>query len=333
MGLFFRKASLFILPFFILGLIYIAIDPYKKVWSYKNYNSTLVMLNRGDVSTMVYLKNRSHYQYNSFIFGSSRSTSFTSREWGKYLPKGSLAYSYGSWNEPIEGIYAKVALLDSLHAPLKNALIIVDVDRTFPKLDFNPIVNDHYLVSKKSKFDYHLSGLLSFYKSPVLVLSSLDYSIFHKKRGYMNGFIGQPSAELDSVNNDWAPDSEIGIEKDLKYYYSHPINKFYKRSGKQRVAEKSISAEKQQCLEKIKAIFKKNGTNCKIIVSPLYDQIKLNPEDRVTLNKIFGAENIYDYSGVNSVTNDVYNFSNDVIHYRKKAANIILKEIYTPKAQ
>lgn len=329
MKLFFRKAGLFVLPFVLLIVLYVAIDPYKKIWHYDVYLCDYVMLNRGDISTKVYLNNRDKYKFDSFIFGSSRSTAFTSRQWGQYLSRYNTPYSYGSWNEPIEGIYNKLALVDSLNDNINNALIIFDVDRTFiDSKDFNPLSGDHYLVSKKSFFDYQTNAIINYFKDPALVLSSIDYNLFHVKRPYMKGFIGMEKGDLDPVNNDWDLNSEKRIISDSANYYNKVLYKFYKRSSTQRYAGIQITKKKELFLNRMKAIFDKRHTKYKIVIAPLYDQIKLNPVDLALLNKIFGVNNVYDYSGINSKTNNIYNFAYDVVHFRKKLGNIILKEIY-----
>jgi hypothetical protein len=328
MKIFLKKIFLLVLPFFIILVCYFITDPFKKIWKYDSYFCSYVMLNRGDVSTRVYLKNLEKYKYDSFIFGSSRSTAYASREWSKYLPQGSVAYSFGSWNEPIIGIYKKLCLIDSLKGTIKNALLIFDVDRTFidPPLG---LINDHFLISGISKFDYYLNDFRGYLKNPNLMLSSVDYSLFHKKRAYMDGFVGMKKTDLDPVNNDWEPNSESVILEDSANYYNKAKDKFYKRPATQTYAPREIDEEHKMYLLKIAAFFKKYNTNYKIVIGPLYDQVKFHPEDMALLKSIFKQGSIYDYSGINDITNDIYNFCSDVIHYRKKVGNMILKDIYS----
>ncbi len=321
----------FLLPFFLMIGIYVVIDPYKKIWHHSVYLCDYIMLNRGDVSTHVYLYNRHLYKFNSFIFGSSRSTAFTSSSWSNYLHSPNVPFSYGSWNESVEGIYNKMALIDSLNDKLDNAIVIFDVDKTFAdQSSYNPISNDHYLIAKKSIFDYQLSGIVNYYEDPLTVITSIDFSLFHKRRKYMTKFIGMKAGDLNPINNDWLPNSEKQILSDSVSYYNHTIlKKFYNRSTIQRYAPKQITRQQEFFLMKIKGIFTKKHTRYKIIISPLYDQLKFNPVDFTLLTRIFGSENIYDYSGINSKTNNIYNYNNDVIHFRKKLANTIFHEIYT----
>jgi len=328
---FLKKAFLFVLPLLIIGACYIITDPFQNVLNHDVYLFNYMMLSRGNVSTKVYLKFKDKYKYDSFIFGSSRSTSHTSKEWAKYLSKNNVPYSFGAWNESIEAMYRRIKLIDSLKKPIKNAFILVDVDRTFAKSDtdrsddFN---GDHYLISGISQYDYYMSDFYSYLKSPRLIITSIDYNLFHQQRAYMDGFFSMKKGDLDPVNNDWDPNSETKILKDSVAYYKAAEGKFYQRPGIQKISLKKISKKKEQYLQKIATIFRKHQTRCKIVIAPLYDQIKINPADILVLDNIFGKTNVYDYSGINAITNNQFNYGNDVIHYRKKVGNIIFKEIY-----
>ncbi|CAN5172603.1 hypothetical protein BH09BAC6_BH09BAC6_15340 [soil metagenome] len=317
MKLFFKKLFVFTVPFILLIALYIIIDPYKTIKHYNIYLPEYIMLNRGDISTRVFLSNYKKYKFDSFIFGSSRSCAYTGKEWSRYLPEGSKTFSFGGWVDPIEGIYRRLALVDSLNNTIKNVLIIVDIDDTFIRQDANPVAGDHYLISKKSLFDYHLMGIINYYSDPLTVITSIDYSLFHAKRGYMKKFIGMEAGDLDPINNDWGLNSEYRILSDSANYYKRLLKTFYKRPPQQRYSGIQLSPNKQLLLKKIREIFDRRHTHYKFVLSPLYDQVKFNPFDLNTLVAIFGKENIYDYSGINAKTADMYNFS-DNLHYRKK---------------
>jgi hypothetical protein len=321
-----KKTALFLLPLFIISACYVLTDPYKTIYSYKYYTSTYMLLSRGNVSTMVLLKNRDRYHYDSFIFGSSRATAFTAKEWCKYLPAKSQPFSFEAWNENVLCIYKRINLLDSLHIPIKNALIILDVDRAFEY--FGDITADHYLIRNDSKFEYYKKDYLYYLKTPGLFISSIDYAIFKKQRAYMNGFVGMKNDDIDPVNNDWYPLSEQEILRDTAAYYRGSEWKFYKRGTVQRYSNRQLDRHQISYLIKTAAILRKHHTNYKIVISPLYNQRKLNKQDLRFLKTIFSEDNIHDYSGINAITNNKYNFCNDVIHYRKKVGNIIMRELY-----
>jgi hypothetical protein len=326
-----KKVFLFILPLLVLTICYIITDPFQNILPHDVYLFTYRMLSRGNESTKVYLKNKDKYNYDSFIFGSSRSTAHTSREWAKYLPKNSVPYSFGAWNDPLEGMYKRIRLIDSLNSPLKNAFMIIDVDRTFKfegVLKKSELMSDHYLISGISKYDYYVNDFYYYLKTPVLIITSLDYTLFHTQRDYMDDFKAMKKGDLDPVNNDWGPNSEKKIVADSVAYYSNSIDKFYKRPQVEKIASPQINRNKELYLYKISAIFKRHKTNYKIVIAPLYDQVKLNPKDLAIIDHIFGKSNVYDYSGINEITNNKFNYAADVVHYRKKVGDLIYKEIY-----
>lgn len=323
---FFTKVFILSFPILFLLSIYIFTDPYKKIWNYDAYLYEYVMLNRGDTSTRVYIKNKDIYNYNSFIFGSSRSCSNTSKEWKKYLSKKDVPFSYGSWRDPIKGIYNKMCLIDSLNGHIDNAIIIIDLENTFHKSEYDNINYEHYLISGKSKFSYYFPDFRSYVVNPVFIITSLDYKLFQKRRSYMKGFVGQKQGDLDQINNDWEPNS------DMKNYepsaYKKNKVKFYERPIKERYSIKQIFSYEKLILLEIYRLFQKHNTKCKIIIAPLYDQIKIHPDDLLFLRKVFGDNNVYDYSGINSITNNMYNYELDGEHYKKSVGNLIYKEIY-----
>ena len=85
-------------------------------------------------------------------------------------------------------------------------------------------------------------------------------------------------------------------------------------------------------LYKIKSLIDESKTNCKIIISPLYNQIKFNPEDLIILQNIFGTNNVYDFSGINEYTNNTLNYYENS-HYRPILCDQILSIIYKDRTQ
>src|SRR5258708_28507704 len=173
-----------------------------------------------------------------------------------------------------------------------------------------------------------MDDYLNYLKNPKLIFTSIDYSLFHQRRAYVENFVGMKSGDLDPVNNDWEPNSEQRIQSDSANYYKNSINKFYKRSPIPQISKSQIDVSKERYLKKIYFLFQKHNTKYKIVVAPLYDQVAINPKDLSIITGIFGKADVFDYSGVNSITNNKFNYSSDVIHYRKKVGNLIFKTIY-----
>ena len=79
-------------------------------------------------------------------------------------------------------------------------------------------------------------------------------------------------------------------------------------------------------LKEIKKIFEKHNTKYKVIISPLYNQTKLSIQDLATLKSIF-QNDLYDYSGVNSFTQNIHNYY-EKDHFRTLVGDSIFSIIY-----
>src|SRR5215204_6317696 len=102
---FIKKATLLLLPFIILGGLYIYLDPFKVLRNYHNYypEDNFMVYNRDHISSQKYITNKDKYGYNSFIFGSSRTIAFKTPDWKPLLPPGSNPFLYDASVESIYG--------------------------------------------------------------------------------------------------------------------------------------------------------------------------------------------------------------------------------------
>ena len=83
-------------------------------------------------------------------------------------------------------------------------------------------------------------------------------------------------------------------------------------------------------LENIHSIFKKHNSDVRIVISPLYNQKKLNEKDLAYLKNLFGTERVFDFSGINKITND-YNNYYEASHYRPHVSRELMEIIYKGK--
>jgi hypothetical protein len=142
-------------------------------------------------------------------------------------------------------------------------------------------------------------------------MSQLDFNVRYNHYRYNDLFVNR-------VNN--IKNADPGFQK----------NQFYKRNMTQKFSQKAIYEKQHIFLLEIIRILRKHKCNYKIIINPLYDQLKLSESDYQLIEQIFGKKNIYDFSGINYITNDVDNFD-DVLHFKPKIGNLILKQIYTDR--
>jgi hypothetical protein len=94
----------------------------------------------------------------------------------------------------------------------------------------------------------------------------------------------------------------------------------------------TVLPEQRRLLSSMAQIFARHGTRVRVVVSPLYDQIRLHPADLAALREIFGQDNVVDFSGDNPMTSDVRNYY-ESSHFRPPVARAILSGLYTRGTQ
>ena len=111
------------------------------------------------------------------------------------------------------------------------------------------------------------------------------------------------------------------------YYWEKYKKRFRPRSGQDQTYPPVLMKPQIKLLSEMAEVFQTHHTNCKIIISPEYKQIRMNPADVEQLKNIFGSENVYDFSGINQYTNDIRNYY-DGAHYRPCLGRQLLDSIY-----
>ena len=327
---FIKKTLLFTLPLMLFMVTIISIDFFKIFGFQDYYSKQKIVLNREMITTSTFNHFREKEEFNSFIFGSSRSQAYKCENWINYLDKIAKPFHYDASAEGIWGISKKIEYIDEIGDTIKNALIVVDrtlLQTTYAKKGH--LFISMPCVSKASEMEYYLT----FFKAslnPDFLMANIDYSLFKTYRGYMAYLIRRD--KYDDIVNHKNCDIWYGLDKEIEFdsvgYYNRLIEKgvFYKRPKKNILKCKVTPEEKKQLLA-IKNIFEKHNTKYKIIISPLYDQVPMEKEQIELLERIFGKEYIYNFSGKNQFTEPIYNFYENS-HYRPHVANEIMEIIY-----
>lgn len=327
------KLILFCLPIVIICFILIIyFDIFKLFFDYKYYyKDEFIALNRDVVCTNIYKKNRKTVNFNSFIFGNSRSQAFKCEKWQNYLDKESRAFHYDAEGESLFGVCKKAQYISEIGDNIKNALFVIDTELLSVTFNHNGYLYiKHPIVSKES----HLKFYWEFIKVNLnyeFIKSYFDYYLTKKYKSYMKYYIQTDKRFQrieDYINCDiWYGNDEC-IKKDSLGYYEKLIQKknFYKRKNPKMYKYTSNDKIIEQ-LKIIKKIFQKHKTKYKIIISPLYNQKPFNLKFLNILNNIFGEKNVYNFSGKNRFTEPIHNFY-EQSHYRPHVANEILDIIY-----
>lgn len=319
-------APLLLIP----ALLYLIIDPFKVIYKYSEQINTdkeyQITINRDFQSTQLFLWNYKKHDYDSFIFGGSNSTFYQVDTWNKFIQGN--CFHFDASRESLYGINCKLKLLDELKVNIKNALIIIDVS-TFSetKNSKGHLFIKHPEVSKESYLYFQFEMFKVFFPNSMFVY--IDLFLTGRKKPYMESYgVGNNVWKHDTKSNQltyYVYDQEIKNNPDS--YYADKISYFYQRDTLQKFSGPSIYEEQEILLKSIQSILKSHKTNYKIIISPLYDQIKINTKDLNYLKQLFGTENVFDFSGINSFTNDYHNYY-EAIHYRPFICDNILNIIY-----
>ena len=192
----FVNILLCLVPLFLILALYICFDPFKVIFSYENYyisdahNSTGVDLDKDYTSTQNLINNLSKYNYDSFIFGSSRSMYYSADEWGNYIHSQNT-YHFDAFGESILGIYRRVMFLNKQNVKIKHALFVLDY-ATLKIMDENNFHSPmHPILSGHSWMWFELEHFKKFLNAEFF-WAYFDFKLNHKIRSYMrkDGLLG-----------------------------------------------------------------------------------------------------------------------------------------------
>lgn len=334
--LFLGKLLLFSIPFVLFVLLYIYWDPFKVIKQYDSFYQSgepnYITLNKDYVSTENWVHHHSKYKYDSYIFGNSRSMFYEIGTWKNYIGTDSdKCYHFDASAESIFGIAKKLSFLTAQKAEIKNALFVID-NGALNKADNSAghiFVKDPR-ISGESAVAFQVDFLKDFFDFDFL-RALMDFKLTGKIKDYMTKdfLLDDRPFFYDYVTNEVKLSSyEALIRRDTATYYGSRSNLFFPRDTTvQKFAAPVIKKEQERILLQIRQVLQDHQTNYKIVISPLYDQKKLNPEDLHILQEVFGAAHVFDFSGINAFTRSRYNYY-EASHYRPFIADSIMRIVY-----
>ena len=334
MGRFLKRILLLLLvPVLLLAAVYFVTDPYKTLrpFSLTYFDST----NRDYLSSELFLLNADEQRYDSYIFGSSRGCGINSYHWLKYLPEGSKQFLFQAWSETITGIDQKVSYIDEHQYNLRNALILIDIPGTFAKSQLPTqaltIKDPHF--SGQPRWLYQATLLFDFLQKPSEWVRAVRKWL-HPRR---------PNVVFDSVSNDWEKgnrDLDVNTmpEKDnLKNLTRTARAAFFKNYVDNPYAavpasEPLVDDAMVRTMEHIREVFRRHGTDYRIIVTPgyRYEYPPISSRDLEILQSVFGQDRVFDFSGRTDMTSDYDSFS-DSNHFGLRIGWMMLEEIFNPE--
>lgn len=307
-----------ILPLITLISFYIWIDPFRvaRPFSVEYFlQRNIAKTNREYFSYHLFLQNDPTCQFNSFIFGSSRTHALNSYQWSECLGEEARAFIFSSWRENIKGIFQKITYLDKQDIRIDNALILLDCGAiySFNTLDGEaPLTNHFYKLSGETLLRYHWDYFSAFISKPS--------KIYDMVRDALNDTV--MIVQVDTITND----ANVNNRLLIRPLYPEEIIVHEKQPTEEHVLESLLTDELKKYLIHIRSVFDKHNTNFKVVIVPNYYKEKINLDDMRFINNVFGELNVYDFSGDSEWT--APNFYFDVEHFNEYVGWKLLEEIY-----
>ena len=144
----------------------------------------------------------------------------------------------------------------------------------------------------------------------------------------MSDFFLNKRSKKETVTNEFINFSfQEELDNDSIGYYEIRKDRFPVRSGQPCEYRRQITEKHRKMLKEIKSIFDKDGTDYKIIIAPNYQQVSFNGKDLETLRSVFGEENIFDFTGINIISDEKSNFY-DGLHFKPYVGRQMLDSAY-----
>lgn len=328
-----KTLALFCLPLVVLLGTYVCMDPFKVIWHYDNYyptgKSDGISLNPAFVGTQNYLNHRAEQHYDSFIFGNSRSMYYPIAEWKQLLPEESRCYHFDAAAESLQGIWEKVRLIDRQGDTLRNVLIVADADvlTRLQSLHWHLCETAPALTGYQNWASFHWYNLRAFLNLRYMC-ALLDYKMFHTLRPYMleNNLLSEDLFCYDPITNEcnFQPMEQM-IEAGT-YYTPERIKVFDGVQHPDSTSSPILTSRHQVVLDSIAAVFRRHDTQCRIIISPLYNQIRISTSDLQLLQEKLHPLSLHDFSGPNQWNADYHNYF-EASHYRTHVAAEVLRAV------
>ena len=321
------KILLALFPFICITVFYVIKDPFQIIYHYNVTNNPSVGANRDYFSTELFLKNFPRYRYDSYIFGGSRSKNYLIEDWQKHISFRSC-FHYDGASETLFGIERKVNFLKQRNVEIKNALFVVDASLLSEVNNSDGhVFRKHPAITGESWLSFQIVFLKDFFDVEFLK-TYFGFLMHQDNKGSTapNKMWGTPEEFVDSSNEQTLKIFEKLIAENKDSFYSHRQTMFPKRDGIYKESPAVLKAPQIKLLESIKDNLAKD-CNYKIVVSPLYDQVTLNPADLKVLDSVFGKDHVFDFSGINELTATQYNYY-EYSHYRPFIAARVMDSIY-----
>ena len=327
-----KRLAVLLLPMIIVGIIYVINDPFKTIHHYERYfddNVPHVGLNMDYVSTENFVHHNPTQRYNAFIFGNSRSQYWQTDYWKRYIGKDSRCYHYYGSGESLYSLEKNIRFIHDCGNSIDYALLVLDIDllsQTKAKTG-HLFITPPRTVAYQNVIRFHATNFAAFL-NPIFIYTYIDLLIYNTLKPYMlEKYMVEQPVVYHAVSNEIEDRMFDQAIDDKTYYTTERMLCFQGKQYPDSISPQVLFSENIRMLTAIAKILSQHHTQYKIVISPLYNQIKLNSIDLQTLGDIFGHSSIYDFSGKSDITSDYHNYYEES-HYRPVIARRLMDSIY-----
>jgi hypothetical protein len=322
------RIALLASPMVLIVVSYLVVDPFLVLRGHGGFYrpNYAVALNRDFVSTEVYLQHPNRRTFDSFIFGSSRSFSFRGIDWATYVGPRPI-FHFDASGESLYGVRSKMRFLREDGRHLRNVLLIVDSELLSGTTNSRGHLFVHDpRVTHEDYVAFHTEFIKAFAYPPFLAGYAL-YMHDSVVRPWMTGmFDGRRFTHIPATNDLLMTSVDEDIARKGEAFFDE-LRALRRPGPPPGPAPPVIGDAQRLLLEDMRAMIAADHADCRVVISPLFDRVPLNPIDVTALRRYFGSGNVYDFSGANDLTNDVHNYY-ERSHFRPFVAQTILRRIY-----
>jgi len=283
------------------------------------------------VSTENFTMRNPDQNYNAFIFGNSRSQYWQTAYWQKYIGNEQRCYHYYGNGETLLGMYLNIQYINNCGNKIDHALLVLDAEllsqtKAKPGHLFS---TPPKTVNYRNLIEFQATNFIAFL-NPVFIFAYVDYLLFKTLRPYMQEryFFEYPIL-YNPQNNEIVDQMFDQAISDGSYYNDQRMLRFKNKQYPDSISKPVLLEENKQMLQEIAHILHHHHTQYKVVISPLFNQIRINPSDLRFIHTVFGKNNVYDFSGKNTITSDYKNYYEES-HYRPFIARQLMDSLYLP---
>lgn len=317
-----RAGVMAVVPLLIAVGVYVWYDPFKVLrWTDAPFADGLIV-NKGVISVNAYRQYMDVKEYDSFILGSSVSINYPVREWSRYLPAGARPLHIDSSAQTVNSLRKFVEYLDRNAARMDNALVVFAPEVFDMEYDSDNLALLLPPDVESGEFMYGVRFHYRFFKGFARFRYMWPYMKYRytgvRSEPYdgVRLFDPEPMEYESDINEESCPVWDEWVERDPSDFFKGRYNAYIPSAdAPYALLQHRLTDEQKVDLEAIASVFRRRGTDYRVIVAPTPPLYCLYADDDEFLRGTFGSNYVNLTREFREEQSDSTNFY-DRIHYR-----------------